>query len=103
MTKRITECGRTVEGGCTFQPPVFWEIAKRQQCVVPCMAYNIQEDHRKVYESVVAIQLRREGALLIPINRIVNSYDTIAGDAPCLLVDFFNGYPLSSNVRLNVL
>src|SRR5579859_6427025 len=66
------------------------DIGKTKMNVLASAIRHVEENHRWIYESVIGVQLGRKRPNFIPVARIANGNNSMAGYAPCLLVHFFH-------------
>src|SRR5216684_622459 len=89
--------------GSSCRLPAVGKIRKTQCHILGAPLRNVEEDHGRIDERVLGIQLRRKRASLIPISCINNLDRSRALNAPCLLVRFFDKCFLGAGKRFHLL
>src|SRR5579859_751198 len=75
----------------TVDLPPGWEIVKQNLRYLVTPGLDVQEDHGGVEEGVFGIELRGEGAGLVPEGVVLKGDCSTASNAPGLFVEFLNG------------
>src|SRR5580700_7766044 len=75
---------------CRLKPPVQWSVPERHVDRFGPAIRHIKENHCRIDESVLPVQLRRKRPNLIPIGCVANGDRSLASNPPSLFVHFFN-------------